>query len=841
MQNFKPDVSIIIINYNSAKLLEECLRSIDASKTSYTHEILIVDNDSKDSSYSFAKNRPDTAWVQNPKNYGFAKACNKGARHASGNILIFVNVDTHFLPDSLDQLVSFMTTNENIGACGPRFVNQRGISQNSVARYPSFVNIFFNKRLLQIFFPKKYINKHRKYSEPLDVQSLIGACFCIRKDIFKQLKGFDEAYFFYMEETDLCWRLHNRGYRIVYLSNISVLHHLGQSAKKKPLASRIEYHKGLYLFLKKKGYSEAFLKRIKKLLCIRYAIDILINGLISKKAKTYWGLLFWHLQKCPSYKGLSFYLESETKQSKRCDSWAFNSNSSLPKALLQRIETDIIDGTLYSGKTLKKGTSRSEEMIQKDFFHEGKTYPLLFQVKKFQTLRQKILSLFIKTQAFKSWKMAHTLKAHDLPTLDPLMLAEKKDSSLIEKTIFITKYLPKAQKTETYLNDFANKSLSQKRQEIKAFADFIGHLHNKGFHLNNFKLKNMIVDTLDDSTQFYISDLYKVNFTKKISLRKVILCFSRIYLELFHNVSLTEKLYFLKKYSDKRPFFHFYWKTYFKNIPRIATLMSSGKTPWRNIYIIKNNLIKRKLHGACLIPYTKHFSQLYNLIRSTDYMSTKNILKQTKKYRIFHQRGLNGPICCKQLKSRSIKHMGSLHREWLKTVHLYSIGICTPRPIAYLYREKVLLMKYISHSFDAADFFYNKTQSDKEKKQFVISLATFVGDLHSHNIFHTDLTSENLLLQPSSQNKSKFFLIDTADVLINKPLSKKHILKNIAQILSSFPKTYSSALNNLFFHSYQKANPSMSETLLIYQKELYAQKNFLLKKQNYLEPIGKKI
>ncbi len=246
------DVTFVIVNWNNADLLRNCLASIYETVSNYTFSVVVVDNASSDNSISIVKSFfPSVKIISNNSNLGFARAVNKGIACANGRYVVLLNTDAILTKNAIDRLISFMDKNTDTAVCGGRLIYPDGRKQHSFDNFPSLITELTNKSLLRKMFPQKYPGKYRDYSEPLEVDSIIGACFVIRKECMDRVGMLDEDFYFFLEETDLCFRMKLAGYRIVHVPSAEIVHLQGKSAAKVPVASRVEYYYSRYLFFKK--------------------------------------------------------------------------------------------------------------------------------------------------------------------------------------------------------------------------------------------------------------------------------------------------------------------------------------------------------------------------------------------------------------------------------------------------------------------------------------------------------------------------------------------------------------------------------------------------------------
>lgn len=230
------DVSILIVNYNTADLISSCLNSI-LQQEGITYEIIVVDNRSEDESLQVLKDyEKQITLIANKDNKGFGRANNQAARIAKGNFLFFLNPDaTLKTTDDLENLVNYFEKNA-YGLVGTRIVNrEEQVELTAFDHYPHQSETHGDFRSL-----------------PGDIASVLGASMFMRRSVFEELNGFDEDYFLYTEETDLCLRVRKAGYAIGYCNEVTVQHIGSASERKTPPLEVIRKKKlGKYLFYRK--------------------------------------------------------------------------------------------------------------------------------------------------------------------------------------------------------------------------------------------------------------------------------------------------------------------------------------------------------------------------------------------------------------------------------------------------------------------------------------------------------------------------------------------------------------------------------------------------------------
>jgi GT2 family glycosyltransferase len=233
------DLSVIIVNWNSAELVRKCLRSIYAGTKGCDFEVIVVDNASFDECGEIVRQEfPGVKFLSSSVNLGFAKANNLGAEQASGRILLFLNPDTEVLGDALSQMVSFLDTTSDAGIAGCHLLNSDGTLQTScVQAFPSILNQVLDTEQLRRAFPRlRFWGTQALHNDrdaaPVEVVS--GACLMIKVEVFRAVGQFTPNYFMYAEDADLCCKAQRAGWKNYYLPGPSVVHHGGQSSDQKP-------------------------------------------------------------------------------------------------------------------------------------------------------------------------------------------------------------------------------------------------------------------------------------------------------------------------------------------------------------------------------------------------------------------------------------------------------------------------------------------------------------------------------------------------------------------------------------------------------------------------------
>src|SRR4030067_1949657 len=246
------DLCTIIVNWKTKEYLLHCIDSILQKKGSRPMEIIVIDNGSRDRSREEVKRQfPGLRLIENGRNLGFAKAVNQGLRVSSGRYLLLLNPDTQLREGAIENLVSFMESHAEAGVAGAQLLDGDGSKHNSIANFPSLTTELLNKNLLRRLFPKKFPGKEKDYPEPIEVDSVIGACMTVRRDVLDQVGLLDEDYFLFLEETDWCYRIKRAGWRIYYVPHAEVYHFQGKSAEAVKKRATVEFYRSRYHFFRK--------------------------------------------------------------------------------------------------------------------------------------------------------------------------------------------------------------------------------------------------------------------------------------------------------------------------------------------------------------------------------------------------------------------------------------------------------------------------------------------------------------------------------------------------------------------------------------------------------------
>lgn len=255
----RPDVSVIVVSYNTRELTLDCLRSVYQQTRAVDFEILVVDNASADGSpEAVAHEFPAVHLHALDRNLGFAAANNIALRAARGRYLLLLNPDTLILDGALERMVRFMDADQSIGAAGCQVLQDAETIQQTCFRFPSCLNLFLAFSGLQRAFPHsrwlaRGVMGDWDRRSPRDVDVISGMFLMIRRAALVAVGLLDQRFFVYAEEADWCRRAADRGWRRVFTPSARILHRDGGGASALPTGARmyVQMQKSLLLYLRK--------------------------------------------------------------------------------------------------------------------------------------------------------------------------------------------------------------------------------------------------------------------------------------------------------------------------------------------------------------------------------------------------------------------------------------------------------------------------------------------------------------------------------------------------------------------------------------------------------------
>lgn len=253
------DVSVVIVNWNTREYLLDVVRSLKETTHRASLEIIVVDNDSHDGSQSaLREHHPDVILIQNPGNFGFAKANNIGFTVARGRAICLVNTDVIALDGVIDELWDYLAAHEDVGMIGPRQIDGEGKTRMNVRLFPSLANAAGDYLWLKklgatsgrALPPSSYFHTH-------EAEVLSGAFLMVRREALEQVGALDEDFFFYGEDTDWGKRFHDAGWRTIYHPQAEAIHFGGGSTAAYPVKYYLTMEQADHLYWRKHQSAKA--------------------------------------------------------------------------------------------------------------------------------------------------------------------------------------------------------------------------------------------------------------------------------------------------------------------------------------------------------------------------------------------------------------------------------------------------------------------------------------------------------------------------------------------------------------------------------------------------------
>lgn len=308
----KIDISVVIVNWNTKKLLEDCLASIKkevGESEDFKYEVIVVDNNSEDGSQKMVETKfPQVKLLQNKENLGFAKANNQAFKIAKGKYVLLLNSDTYLLENSLKKLLEKVQQLDNrgstptngrslvikgveprntFGALSPMLLNEDRTIQQSVGFFPNLLQVFWWMTFIDdlpfgTFLKPYHVDHDSFYKGEHEVDWITGAAMLVPKAVIAEVGALDEKIFMYGEDVDWCFRIKKAGYKVFYSPTTKLVHIGRGSAKKVSKGAILGEYKGLEYFYKKHK-SNFSLQVLKSLLKIGALGRILVFSLLGRK------------------------------------------------------------------------------------------------------------------------------------------------------------------------------------------------------------------------------------------------------------------------------------------------------------------------------------------------------------------------------------------------------------------------------------------------------------------------------------------------------------------------------------------------------------------------------
>lgn len=249
------DLSIIIVNWKVKELLNGCLNSIFSCLPGEEFEVIVIDNASQDGSVEMIKkNFPQVKLIVNKKNLGFAKACNQGIKIAQGRYLFLLNPDTEVTNNIQEKIINFMESHPEVGVGGCYLYFQDRRIQTSFYKFTTLASHLGRALLLYSFLPKNHLTAPffpDYFRRSQSIERVCGGAMVVRREAFEEVGLFDESFFLYYEDEDLCYRMKQEGWKIAPIPNTKVIHYHNRSGGKNIRKIIFSSYQSQLLFFKK--------------------------------------------------------------------------------------------------------------------------------------------------------------------------------------------------------------------------------------------------------------------------------------------------------------------------------------------------------------------------------------------------------------------------------------------------------------------------------------------------------------------------------------------------------------------------------------------------------------
>jgi len=250
-------IAVVIVNYNTREHLRECLAAVSVETT---QEIIVVDNASSDGSVEMVQAcHPSVKLYDNAFNRGYGAAANQAIAACTAKYVLLLNSDTVVHKGALDALTTYLDQRPGVAVVGPRLVNPDGTLQPSCYAFPGTLKWFLHyevpgQLIRRIPILRNYQQRTWPHTDPQSVPWVMGAALALRREAFREVGGFDESFFMYCEETDLCYRLQTAGWQ-VHFTPIATVMHVGQASTKQYRTEMAVQHIASRLLFYRRHYS----------------------------------------------------------------------------------------------------------------------------------------------------------------------------------------------------------------------------------------------------------------------------------------------------------------------------------------------------------------------------------------------------------------------------------------------------------------------------------------------------------------------------------------------------------------------------------------------------------
>jgi GT2 family glycosyltransferase len=257
------DVSVVIVTYNSRRVIDACLSSLKAHTRGVSFEAIAADNASRDGTAAHVReSHPWARVIERATNGGLSAAVNEGVAASSGRYVMALNPDTRIESDILSMLAAYLDAHPDAGVAAPKLLDDDGTLQLSCRAFPGYATALFSRySLLTRLFPnnrrsREYLLTDFDHASERDVDWASGAALMFPRAVFDRLGGWDAGFFMFSEDVDFCKRVHDAGLRVVYVPQAVVYHAIGVS-RRAPARIVFERHRSMWRYYRKHMHGNA--------------------------------------------------------------------------------------------------------------------------------------------------------------------------------------------------------------------------------------------------------------------------------------------------------------------------------------------------------------------------------------------------------------------------------------------------------------------------------------------------------------------------------------------------------------------------------------------------------
>jgi len=244
----RSETTIVIVNWNGAAFLPRLLDSVREEQPAKT---IVIDNASSDDSLQILKDHTDVIVVPNAENRGYGSAANQGLELCETPYVLLLNVDVKILPRSIVLMEEYLGAHPDVALVAPQLLFEDGRLQLSIRSFPTIRSMALYLSFLDRLVPSGYRQKASEHENIQEIDQPMGAAMMLRKTVLQEVGSFDARFFLYMEEVDLCYRIKQKGYKIVYLPQAQMIHHAGGSSGQDWERAQTQFLHSLFLYFEK--------------------------------------------------------------------------------------------------------------------------------------------------------------------------------------------------------------------------------------------------------------------------------------------------------------------------------------------------------------------------------------------------------------------------------------------------------------------------------------------------------------------------------------------------------------------------------------------------------------